>query len=179
MELNITSLADVDAPQYSASCMEMGQDAGRITWAANVADAPDLLDTDEKKEAARDHFKSYGAWTAEEIAAWTDRELNAILHQDIMAAVREAPAILDGITFHMDEGEWFYVDESWEKGLSAGPFDSRSEAYTDACPVGVSLKAESLTEIDWLEYEEEGEAGTVSSRLFRGDDGSFYFYLGT
>jgi len=31
---------------------------------------------------------------------------------------------------------------------------------------------------DWAEYERRAEAGDISSRLFRGDDGRIYYYIG-
>lgn len=133
MELDITCLADTDAFNYSASRAEMGENAAQITWRNNLRDTPALLTTDEQREAARDHFKEYGAWSREEIWEWDDRELNALLHQDIMSAVREAGA-------------------------------------------------DSLTDIDWQEYENPDNA--TGGRLYRvkgiapEDTDKFYFYLG-
>ena len=113
MELIITKFFNEATPSYySASRIELGDDAGAITW-ANAMDASEdynLLDTDEKREAARAHFAAYGAWTEEEIAAWSDAELNAITLQDISAAIRDVPG--------MDQSSWDWAE--YEKQAEAG-----------------------------------------------------------
>jgi len=38
--------------------------------------------------------------------------------------------------------------------------------------------ADSIDEIDWEQYEIDAEAGRNSSLLYRGGDGSVYYYLG-
>ena len=77
---------------YSASMAEIGQNAGKDTWNQACEDSADymLLDTEEKRQAYRKHVKAMGTWTDEEIAAWTDTELNALLLQDISAEARDA-----------------------------------------------------------------------------------------
>ena len=114
MELVITKFFNEATPScYSASRMELGDDAGAITW-ANAVDASDdynLLDTDEKREAARAHFASYGAWTEEEITAWSDAELNAITLQDISAAIRD---------YMGDAWDWAEYEKQAEAGQVSG-----------------------------------------------------------
>lgn len=39
-------------------------------------------------------------------------------------------------------------------------------------------RADSLSEIDWEEYEIQASEGRISSNLSKGDDGRIYFYLG-
>ena len=93
MELNITQFFQNAAHRdYSASCAELGQDAGRITWRHAVEDAPDypMLDSDEKREAFREHVRAFGAWSDEEISAWSDEELTALLLQLVAGDIREA-----------------------------------------------------------------------------------------
>lgn len=93
MELNITRFFNEAAPMdYSASCAEIGQDAGPATWAAACDDSADypMLDTDEKREAFKAHVRGFGAWSDDEIAAWSDAELNALLIQFIAGDIREA-----------------------------------------------------------------------------------------
>jgi hypothetical protein len=134
MELNITKFFNEAAPaDYSASRMELGQDAGRITWRHACEDAPDfaLLDTDGKREAFKAHIRDFGAWSDEEIAAWSDTELNALCVQMISGDMREA---------------------------DIGP-DSDAEA--------------------WTLYEIAATAGRCTGRIFRGDNGEIYYYLGT
>lgn len=126
MEIDVTHMVEAkdEMVELSGSCMEHGQDAGRITWNNSVADKP-LLATEEEKDAAREHFREYGAWDAEEIAAWDDSALQAITAQDVTAAIREME-----------------VADTYE------------------------------------EYQELCEEGTCSGRLYRGDSGRWWFYLG-
>ena len=108
MELDITDFFNNAAPaDYSASAMELGDNAGRITWGHAVEDAPDypLLDTDDKREAFRDFIREFGAWDNTEIAAWTDQELTALLIQFISGDMREAnldPAAPDWTQYEKD-----------------------------------------------------------------------------
>ena len=110
MELNITHFFTTAEPRYySASQAELGPDAGRITWENARDSGYNLLDTDDKREAARQHFALYGAWTEEEIAAWSDTELNAITIQDISAAMRDSG---------MDQTSWDWAE--YERQADAG-----------------------------------------------------------
>jgi len=107
-DINITRFYNEAAPMdYSASIAEIGQSAAADTWSAALDDAPDynLLDTDEKREAFCEFVSGFGAWTGEEIAAWTDTELNALFMQFIAGDMRnnEADRIWtdeDGQTFY-------------------------------------------------------------------------------
>lgn len=93
MEINITRFFNTAAPMdYSASVAEIGNDADPATWAASCEDAPDwnMLDTDEKRDALRAHVRGFGAWSDEEIAAWSDVEVNALFLQLISGDIREA-----------------------------------------------------------------------------------------
>ena len=92
-ELDITDFFNNAAPMdYSASVAEIGNDAGPSTWRAACEDSPEyfLLDTDEKRDAFRKYARGFGAWNDEEIAAWTDIELNALCIQMISGDMREA-----------------------------------------------------------------------------------------
>lgn len=93
MELDVTHMVESadDMPMLSGSIMELGQDAGKITWSNSVEFGRNrpLLTTDAMKDAARAHFRDYGAWSEEEIAAWSEDELQGIMCQDVAAAVRE------------------------------------------------------------------------------------------
>lgn len=92
MELDITELFNSAAPMdYSASCAEIGQSAGADTWRAACEDSPDfsILDNDEKREAFRMFVRSAGAWSDDEIAAWSDVELNALCVQWVAGDMRE------------------------------------------------------------------------------------------
>jgi len=76
----------------SASAAELGPDAARITWRAAVEDSEEyfMLDDEEKREAFRRFVKGFGAWTEEEIASWSDIELNALFMQFVAGDVRES-----------------------------------------------------------------------------------------
>lgn len=127
MQINVTHMVEDcdDMPLLSGSQAELGNDAGRITWNNSAAYGKDnpLLTTEEEKDAARDHFREYGAWTAEEIAAWDDSHLQAITCQDVAAAIREMEVAEDyndyvrlceegtcsARLFRDEDGEWWCV----------------------------------------------------------------------
>lgn len=92
MEINITQFFNTAAPMdYSASQADIRQNAGADTWRAACDDSADhmMLDTDEKREAFRQYAKGFGAWSEEDITAWSDIELNALFIQMVSAAMRE------------------------------------------------------------------------------------------
>lgn len=95
MEINITRFFNDACPRdYAASVAEIGADAGPATWRAACDDANDygpLLDTPEKLDAMRDHVRGFGAWSDNEIAAWSDTELNALFLQFVSGDIRETP----------------------------------------------------------------------------------------
>ena len=129
MELNVTHMVE-DADEMielSGSRAEHGEKAAQITWRNSFAYAAEhpLLTTDEMRDAARQHFREYGAWTEDEIAAWSDEHLQAITCQDVAAAIREMES-------------------------------------TD----------------DYKDYQRKCEEGSCSGRLYKGDNGQWYFYLG-
>ena len=107
LDIDITRFVATAAPMdYSASVAEVGQDAGPSTWRAAMDDAPDynLLDTDDKRDVWRKYVKGFGAWSDEEIAAWSDTELNALLMQFISGDIRSGET--DRIW--SDAGQTFY-----------------------------------------------------------------------
>ena len=132
MELNISRFfKEAASTDYSASVAEIGRNAGPDTWRAACDDSGDymMLDDEDKREAFRKHVREFGAWSDDEIAAWSDVELNALLIQMIAGDIREA-------------------------GLDQ-------------------------LDPDWDEYEAGCREGIYSFRLFVGDDGEVYYYIGT
>lgn len=130
MELDITHMVE-DAEsmvELSGSRMEHGANAGRITWnnSKEYGAAHPLLTNDEMREAARSHFRGYGAWSEAEIAAWSEDDLQAITCQEAAAQIREME-------------------------VAGG---------------------------DPAEYERLCEAGTLSGRVYKGDDSRWYLYIG-
>lgn len=132
MELNITRFWNEATPRdYSASCAELGNDAGKITWSHAVEDAPDynFLDTDEKREEMRAHVRSMGAWSDDEIAAWSDDELNALLLQCIAGDIRDVPGMSGP-----EDWDWNKYQELCEQGMCSsrlfgGPLSTDGEVY--------------------------------------------------
>jgi hypothetical protein len=128
MELDITHMIDDSdkMPTLSGSRAELGNNAGKITWRNSLAygKAHPLLKTDADKDEARKYFKGFGAWSKEEIAAWSDDELQALVCQYIAGDIREMESA-----------------DSYE------------------------------------EYQKGAEAGRYGGRLYKGDDGRFYFSL--
>lgn len=174
MEIEITSLLEMDCFELSHSRAEGGDNAGTNTWNASKEQAEEtpLLDTPEKLEAMRDFAEDSGGWTREEIAEWSDEEINALFLQWIAGDVRQLPRVLDS-EFEERDGGWWRTDED-EPDFEIGPFDSRSEAYRDFN----GPNAECLSDIDWPEAEIAMSEGQAPSNLFRADDGRIYFYLG-
>lgn len=109
MEIDITSFVKTAEPcEFSASAMELGQDAGKITWnnAKCEAESTQLIGEDN-----RDDFnqwaREFGAWEREEIEAWDLVECNALLIQYISGDLRELESLC-----YSDDGE-YGID--WEK----------------------------------------------------------------
>jgi hypothetical protein len=93
MEIEVTHMVEEldEMPMLSGSVAELGSDAGPRTWKRSVeyGRTHPLLKTDDERDAARHHFRGYGAWTREEIDAWSEDELQGIVCQDVAAAIRE------------------------------------------------------------------------------------------
>jgi len=176
MEIEITSLLEMDCFALSHSRAEGGETAGQDTWNASKEQAEEtpLLDTPEKLDAMRDFARSSGGWNDEEVAAWNDQEVNALFLQWIAGDVRQLPAKLN-VEILERNGEWFRDDEDGEHEY--GPYESRSDAYREAHGNRI-ITADSLEEIDWEEAEVSQQDGNAPSNLSREDDGRVYFYLG-
>jgi hypothetical protein len=129
MELNVTHMLEAidDSPPLVGSIAQYGPNAAEMTWGNSKAFGREhpLLKTDEERDAARAHFRGYGAWDEAEIAAWSDEELQGITCQEVAHQISEM--------------EMFDTEE---------------------------------------EYREASERGTVSGRLYKGDDGQWYCYFG-
>lgn len=116
MEIDITSLLDVDQFERSHSRMEGGENAGQNTWLASLEAAAEtvLLDTEEKLQAMRDFARSSGGWDEEEVNAWSGQEVNALFLQWIAGDCREAGA--DSLA----EIDWEEYRADCEAGQCAG-----------------------------------------------------------
>lgn len=125
-ELDVTHMV-ADASEMfelSGSRVEHGQNAGQITWANSLAYAAEhpLLSTEEMRDDARSYFAEFGAWDEDEIAGWSDAELDAIMAQDVAHAIREMDVAKDyedyqrlveqgtlsGNLYRGDDGRWYF-----------------------------------------------------------------------
>ncbi len=121
MEINITRFFNEAYPSdYSASVAEIGNNAGADTWRAACDDSADymMLDDDDKRQAFREYVKGFGAWDDEEIAEWSDIELNALLLQMISGEIREFRELADS--------DWQQWQELAERGQVTGNLYSGS-----------------------------------------------------
>ena len=133
MEVDVTPLFSdkLDGYLISNSVHNLGSRAAEITWSQAVGAARTYpLVTAENQSEVRNHFRGYGAWTADEINRWTLLDLSALLWQDAAADFNENWANLDwsdfedisveeligrepeGTRIGYGEGRfWFYVGE--------------------------------------------------------------------
>jgi hypothetical protein len=99
MEVDVTRLInEVDPSEISGSIAERGNNAGPETWANALeatADEP-LLTTEDERDNARDFFKGFGAWSKEEIAAWSDNDIDALILQYAAGDLRELQSCAPG-----------------------------------------------------------------------------------
>lgn len=109
-EINITEFFNVGTfIDYSASVAEIGTNAGPETWnnASEAVEDHEMLKTDEQRQAMRDWAESSGGWDDDEIAAWSDTELNALFIQLVSGDIRECS---------LEQVDW----EAYEKECEAG-----------------------------------------------------------
>lgn len=113
-EIDVTELVrahfnhELDFTDFSNSVARSGlANIGEITWQNALEHAVDhpLLHWSSQEDAARDHFRDYGAWSSEEIDEWSRVELNALLIQEAAGALDEADQEFDA----------FSSDENWDE----------------------------------------------------------------
>lgn len=121
MEIDITHFVKTAEPcEFSASQCELGADAGKITWnnaKREAADSP-LLPSDGLDEF-RAWVKEFGAWDADEIAAWSVDECNALLIQYVSGNLRE----IESLCYSGDDEygiDWAKVEELDREGQISG-----------------------------------------------------------
>lgn len=97
MEIDITNFVrTAETHEFSASRAELGDNAGKITWAkANaVAEAGNTRwITDETRDEFEAWVKEFGAWSRDEIKAWSLDECNALLIQFISGDLNELESL--------------------------------------------------------------------------------------
>lgn len=112
MEIDITTLLEINCFTLSHSIAEGGENAGQNTWNASKKQAENtqLLNTPEKLQTMRDFARESGGWNKEEIAEWSDNELNALFLQWISGDVREMG--FDSL----DQIDWEEAEEMQREG---------------------------------------------------------------
>jgi len=94
IKANVTEMFGAVEPCYvSGSIAELGESAGRLTWANALIIAgqrSDWLKSDETEacEAMREWAHDTGAWEKEEIAAWSVDECLALFVQNVASEMR-------------------------------------------------------------------------------------------
>ena len=93
-EIDVTHYAEMDPKRFCASVAEAGPDAARITWGAALAEAKNrpALDTPDRLDAMRAYLRDVGAWPEGEVNAWAPEVLEAMLIQEVAAAMRDPSA---------------------------------------------------------------------------------------
>lgn len=128
MEIDITNFFNnADAFQFSHSQAEGGKTAGPDTWNAAKREGSEspLLKTEDQIAALRLYVCDFGAWSAEEIAAWDATECNALFIQIISGDMREA-----GLDNEPDDEAWAEYERRSEEGnCSSNIFRSSDRVY--------------------------------------------------
>lgn len=77
-------------PELVIACQaELGPNCAKITWDNAMRLAETLAVPETFYPEMRDYVRGYGAWSADEIATWSDQELRAFALQEIAAELRE------------------------------------------------------------------------------------------
>ncbi len=93
-EVNVTCLInDVDPFILSHSAAEAGTPN---QWSDAISIAADKPLTIDNRKSVKEFFAGFGAWERDEIAAWTDTELDALVLQYAAGDLREAQALCPG-----------------------------------------------------------------------------------
>ena len=134
-EIDITPLVTrhgFDPYNLSNSRANLGENAGKITWENSRHEASGciLLESEGQREAFRDFVKGCGAWSAEEIAAWNETELNALLIQWIAGDIRE------GFGDDLPEKFWRWDWAKYRQQSESGRISGR--LYLIETPIGRS-----------------------------------------
>lgn len=96
-EIDVSALIDdLDPAELSASRAERGDNAGPETWHNAKEAAPALTLSPDDLTDLRRYFGEFGAWDAEEIAAWTETEIAALVLQMAAGDLRELQSLAPG-----------------------------------------------------------------------------------
>lgn len=128
LEINVNRLiTDLDPGMISGSIAELGSDAARFTWNNAKEGARRLLKPSER-DAARDFFAGFGAWSHDELRRMTSGEIDALALQYAAGDLREAQAIAPGNG--LGNIDWQEAERLAERGTLAGNlFDHNGELW--------------------------------------------------
>ena len=127
-EINITrTLARFDMRDYASSIVEMGQNAGRITWANALQDGGAVRWKPPSLSVVKDFLRGFGAWDEYDLRTMKPREYKALLLQFIAGDWREA----FGDNQDPGEAEWSDYQSRAEAGKCNSSFhrDSKGQIY--------------------------------------------------
>jgi hypothetical protein len=132
VDIDVSFLLELDASLFSASQMELGPNAGKITW-ANALGACDLISlTPEEILEAKDYIRTWGAWEDEEIDGWPDNETKALIIQSAAGDYREIESVAwDDTNWCIDWDE--YEKEAHRGSVSGNLFMSDGKLYLSFC----------------------------------------------
>lgn len=120
-EINVSCLLEnVNPNDLFGSVATHGKDAAKVTWSASVEAAKtNALDlSEDDREGARKYFEGFCAWEADEIASWTDEELDALILQYASGDLSEAQSLCagDGLA----DIDWTEYEALAEQGTIGG-----------------------------------------------------------
>ncbi len=121
MEIDITAFVQsAETHDLSGSVAELGKDAGKITWDNACAEARTTrFITADKRATFEAWVREFGAWTQEEIKAWSMTECNALLIQYISGDLNELESLCYSSTdeFGID---WAEAEKLARRGTISG-----------------------------------------------------------
>lgn len=120
MDIIITDfIRDIAPNDYSASKLELGDNAGAITWGHACEDALRLFGDAFARDAFDAHFSDFGAWSDADLAAHTDAECAALMLQFVAGDLRDCEFI-DAELFTREWWQEYYA--LVENGTVSGRF---------------------------------------------------------
>lgn len=114
-DINVTRLIRTEDPMgFSASIAEVGPNAGPDTWANAKAAATNSPLAIVDRDSVKEYFAGFGAWSREEIAAWSAAELDALVLQYAAGDLRELQGVCPGTG--LGDIAWGHAEELAEAG---------------------------------------------------------------
>lgn len=116
---SIQDLIEQDCYSLSGSVAELGSNAAQFTWnnALEYSKKYPLLKNTSEVLEAKAYFRSFGAWSDEEVSRWGYQDVNALLVQEVASDVKEALEIFDSleeIEEYEDSGD-YYLSLFWHE----------------------------------------------------------------